>query len=469
MAIESVIDRLNIEQREGIFQVPEVVTEDLGIKGWLKRRQEQPPVVIEEEAHYKQGIEAKLRASVMIITHKLARLGLIRPRNNEDFTYKQPDKIPISTLSLAQTVSWMHQTPIEEILISEQALQEQISGKNPAERVKILFHAYIGCHWFEHFRKKQQRLAETLDPPKVRLWQRISMEDLADWFLSPNRQGTSLRMLYEKGFITPRNNGRFRTKSMYNIVDPVGLAQLIALLYDTTLDNILVKEEKNEYWDELATQFIERRLFPCMKDKGINPNTKYSLTEASKLIGKDCYDLGRAVDNSTIPKIVVGVIKKISGIDLALYALKRTDKKAFTHEDMAHLFGVEEIDTLRLGIQRSRKGTYSRINYIYPVYDSVAGIARERVIASIGDPSSQTEIEAGGTVFYLDKKTVRRYCRSYGLIEFGQESIVHIREQLEKARLKNSGEELVSEQLIFRLNGCNTVTGIRMNTRSYKH
>ena len=158
--IDRIVDKLDIEQTEGIFEVPDKLNENTWIKKWLdKFRQDinQTPLVVAEENYYKNGIEVKLKASRPLVTEKLAKSGLIRPRDKEDFSYKPPYvREPVSTLSLAQTISWIWQKPIEEILVSgDYFLSEDFLQEEYNERLKTLFNAYSGCNWFELFRKRQ--------------------------------------------------------------------------------------------------------------------------------------------------------------------------------------------------------------------------------------------------------------------------------------------------------------------------
>ena len=65
------------------------------------------------------------------------------------------------------------------------------------------------------------------------------------------------------------------------------------------------------------------------------------------------------------------------GIDLAIYALKKTDKYRFTKNDFFKLLGIKKFNLERIGMYESPKGTYSRIHYVFPTYDLVTKKAKE--------------------------------------------------------------------------------------------
>ena len=87
MSIERIVDELDVNQRNGIFQVPSSIEKRKGIKNLLKNNAVETPFVVIDETYYRAGIEAKLRASRGVVINSLCRSGLIRPKESEDFLY----------------------------------------------------------------------------------------------------------------------------------------------------------------------------------------------------------------------------------------------------------------------------------------------------------------------------------------------------------------------------------------------
>ena len=150
--LERIVGELQLNQTKGIFIVAKQVEEDTGIKRWrnkLIKTLEQAPLIVQEERYSRRDIARHLSSCFSTI-NKLAHYGLIHPYTGEDFQYALgKPKEDVSTLSIAQTISWAFQAPIENIWISEEAFKtESFLKKNPIKRITILFEAYRGCHWF---------------------------------------------------------------------------------------------------------------------------------------------------------------------------------------------------------------------------------------------------------------------------------------------------------------------------------
>ena len=196
------IDKLDLEQRVGIFQVPDFVEEDMSVKNWRREKRplfEEIPLVVEEEIYSKAGVVSKLRLNFRSCEKFEKKYGLLRLK--KDFNSGGKKISPYGTLSIAQFTSFLFNEPIENILFSENYFKKKsFLEKNAQERVRILFNSYFGCSWFNSFYKKQKRLAELVDPPKVKIWQRISVKNLEDWFISTNDKGGFVGKLRKKGF-----------------------------------------------------------------------------------------------------------------------------------------------------------------------------------------------------------------------------------------------------------------------------
>lgn len=367
-----IVHELNVKQRRGIFRVPENVQADTGLLNWTERLQQFPlPLVTAEETYFRGGIQRKLRTSRRIVTDKLSRYGLLRPRESDDFAYGGPTtRAPVSTLSLAQTISWAFQQPIQEILIPERAFsRKEFLQQPPQERVITLFNAYTGCRWMERI-TKEQKLFSDLVKPQVKPWQRISRYDLTRWFGGGMANG-AVRKLSEKGMVIPKGNS-WTSKSLHNIVDREALAQLIALFHGVSLDDVLVSDN-DAYLNELAQTFFYNRLIPFMSAHNINVGDTYSIPEAAALLGIPYDRVRRAAQCGTIRNTTfAGGNTKLHGVDMAIFALKNTAKQVFTKRDVETLFGADRIDFRYLGMQSTIYGTRSRHHYVFPIYDLIA-------------------------------------------------------------------------------------------------
>lgn len=373
---------INRDQTSGIFRIPEGLCNSLEINRLKDKTSnfKRKPLVVSEEIYYRQGLEAKLRLSYPSI-RKLSKIGLIRPEKSEQFQYNEQFKEPVSNLSLAQTISWMFKKPIESILVSEDKfVDESFLNKKPYERVDILFNAYLGCRWFELFRRRQLKIAENVKIPKIKFNQKISKKQLEDLLLITDfKPSGTITRLCEKGFIVPYNGNGFKSKSMYNFIDNKALAKLISLIHEIDLDEIFVKD-KDEIINELAESLAYRKLLNYMSDKGINKHKEYSISEASSITCIRYTILYYAVQRGAIKNTEFKrKDTKIKGIDLAIYVLKNTNKLVFKKEDICDMFGVKNLNIKDLDMHVSKRDTYSRHHYVFPIYDMIAEKARNEI------------------------------------------------------------------------------------------
>ncbi|MBU3906734.1 MAG: hypothetical protein KKA64_00615 [Nanoarchaeota archaeon] len=461
--IERLIDKLNISQREGIFQVPEEVSEDKGVQGWLKRLSnfEQTPLVVKEETYYQVGIEKKLNTSRRIITEKLSKYGLIRPQGSEDFDYIAcAVSEPVSNLSLTQVISYAFNQPIESILVSEDLFSsKEFLEKSPSERVKILFNAYKGSCWFEHFRKKQEQIAKAIkNPPKIMKNQRISRADLGDYFISrmDSSNKTTLGKLCDKGFIIPAN-GSFKSKSLNNLVDNEGLAQLLSLLYSIDKSEILIKDDN--YTEELVSSFVSKRLLPYLAKTGIDEKARYTVSQSSHLTGISYRRIYQAVQKGTINNVSKNSDIKIRGDELVIYALGNRDKLVFREEDVMNLFGVENTRLGRKYLKPTNHRTYSKHHYVFPLYDEVAKKAKILMLDKSREKDNSIKLSAFNREIYLPERIQSEYCEVYGLDKWDNYCYEHIREQIHNGRCL--GNKIETDDLIFKLDG-EMIRSVRM-------
>lgn len=315
------------------------------------------PLVVKEEDYTRSGVRTKLGLSYEAVL-KLAKQGRIRPKNQTNFHYRERKPDPVDTQSLAEVISEKYKRPVSEILQTEQALQQR-EYCNQAERVTTLYGAYLGCRWFEYFRRKAQR-----EPQRtIKLWQKPTKSELEQWL---NTTKNTIKKLCQKGFIIPETV--FIPHSKNNYVNIEALAQLLYLIHgiDTKI------EKKNQLLEDLVESYTSQRLVPCLEGKRIKPQQEYTLQETAKIL------------NTYPSQILYAKIlpEQILGVDIAIHYLKKTWKRTFTTNEVAELFGMKEINFEELGIRTTPKGTCSRTNYIFPIYDLIASKSRKKILKS---------------------------------------------------------------------------------------
>lgn len=431
-SIDTMLDEININQEKGIFIVPQKIEKDL--EKLLDRRIKvaELPLIVEEETYYKHGLGVKLgyEDERGAINH-LIQYGLIR------FDETDGIKKPLNTLSIAQVVSWIYQTQIQKILTSENEFNSpKFKSIKPENQIKILFNAYTGSHWFERFRKKFTKRAQTQDPRIVKEWDNISRIDFIRNYLTSNpRFLEPIKTLSEKGLLIPKN-GKFIPSSRKNQLNTRGLGQLISLLYDKPLNEVF-EPGNNPAARNLATRFLQIKVPQEIEKLDLVADKEYSLSKSAKLTQIPYDSLHNAVTNGLIPSgISPTEYYVIKGTDLAIYSISRQIKPGMKHSDLAELFGLETINLEDFGILVHE--SISRDHHVYPLFDTVVSIARaylnqakireKRKIESINRNSIY--IEVNNTSYQMTPFAQKRYRQEYNLPSFDSLCFEHIQEEL---------------------------------------
>ena len=463
---------MNLEQRVGIFRVAKQIEKDVSVRTWRKEKMRLfsvVPTFVEEEIYSKSGISVKLKVSKRMIDKFKKRYGLLQVIDKSyNFT---KNASPFSTLSIAQFTSFLFKEPIENILISEKCFKSlDFLNKSPEERIRILYNAYFGSLWFNSFYFRQKKLLHS-GVPKVKVWQRISVKDLEDWFLSSNSKGGLLKKLRDTGFLIPRYEKAFRSaENFYNIVNPFGLAQLIALISDSSFEDILVRDDP--YPKKISEVFVEKKVLPFLSKKNIVADKKYSLNEGADLAGINRYTLYQAAKRGAVSNVTFKKKgkTKILGIDLALFALKNTSKLFFSYSDLLDLFGTESLDTLALGMKSSPEGRFSKHHYVFPVYDYIASFARRKILRDYVPKKESVFVSWRGKQFRISYDVQKKYLKRYGLKKFDDSCLEHISNELAGFQGPVSNgflRKIETEQLVFTFDD-DEITDISMNFGNQK-
>src|SRR3989344_1562617 len=102
MPLESVLEEIDINQSEGIFDVPNRIKTDRLLKRWIDKfipQSDYIPLVVEDELYSVHSIQNKLGLTTNEILRKLISSELLR------YDQRISSISPINTLSLAQIIS----------------------------------------------------------------------------------------------------------------------------------------------------------------------------------------------------------------------------------------------------------------------------------------------------------------------------------------------------------------------------
>ncbi len=368
------------------IKFPERVRKRKAIRYWLEylgESEPEMPLVVEEEHYTRQSVMKKLGPDRDYGVNRnlviaLIREGLIKSGN---FHKLENHSQPVSNLSLARTISRAFNKPLEEILFSEEYFSsEEFQKKNPRERVRALFNAYTGAKWFEIF-KGRFNSGNNL---KIFASQNIRLNDLHELLntapYEPGDKRRNLVRLVDKGFIIPTpTNRKFKPFSSRNFVHPEGLTELISRLSGLKTREIIVRTDS--YFDGLVESYLQNRLLPYLLDRSINPEQRYSPQQAAQFLGIQTHVLTERLKKKVL-KDINSKSKKthLRGVDIAIYALKETNRQIFLESEIANLFGLSAINPEQLGFHASANQTYSRHHYVFPLYDRVAKKAKRTLI-----------------------------------------------------------------------------------------
>jgi len=458
MDLPRLVHRLLTIQKRLVFEVPHEISSNSAMQRWsAKLRESETPLVVKEETYYRYAIDDKLKSTPHLSRHRLPRYGMIRPREGKDFTYGGPVREPIDTLSLAQSISWATQVPIERIIISESHFKTKRFLALPFEkRLEILMNAYNGTDWLNKFTIRQRAIIDEIGPVSVKEWQPISRYQLRDWFMASPTQGRTLDRLCELGFIVPEN-GEFKSRTP-NFVNNRNLALFMAKIYGIDSEEVLIEAKDDPTIQTAIDDFITTKLLPYMITRDMMPNSTYTFSQAAKLIGTECKDIKQAVERKSIRHTKYqGKGARIRGIDLAIYAIRRTRKYHYTVEEARDLFCTNELKAIGLG--SAKEGRYPTQHVVAPFYHRFGDLVREKVdsceVDQILTDEGLVPISLGGMV---------SYCIRYGIDQFDQNSKQHISDEINGQKLPTSGTITLNSLIITMKHGKINNIGISQKT-----
>ncbi|MDD5340957.1 MAG: hypothetical protein PHC97_00805 [Patescibacteria group bacterium] len=453
--MEIILDMLDIEQRSGIFQVPPsakrlgAFKSSYGNRNAFKRGIINLPCIIEGERYFRSGIEKRLVLHYSTV-RKLCESGLLRSLTKSKSNGFLPlAKKPISPLSIAQTLSWLLGVPIEEILKNRFVFKSgKFASLTAKERVKILFQAYRGCEWFEKFLTRQEKHLEFLKKKKLMVERPITRSHIEDWFTL----GFDYRIcqnLIKNGLIIPE--GRFKNKSMHNYIDLEAFAQLLSLITGVEYEEIFCQGYSSAL-KAMADKFVVSRLRPFMLEMKIKPSKLFTIAEAGKLLGISYQTLFSALKRGFIKNFPEGQnTAKILGVDLAIYGIKHKwgNILIFRQADVLNIFGVQgNVNLRKLGVLSSPEGTYSKHHYVFPLYDKVAEVAREKYFSDSKNQDLLFLVGRSNLVVCVDGAAKENFLQTYDLDIFDEDSESWLEMQL--ARPESIGEkEIITRDLVI--------------------
>lgn len=476
VALERIVESLDITQTEGVFGVPEKFDNDFGIKRWINsvrryaEKNEKSLVVYEETSYYRESITKKIKIGLPLVT-RLSKFGFIRPLEGDDFSYTTCRSEPVDPLSIAQTFSWALNIPIEQILIHEDnKTKRMLRQKANKERMDILFNAYKGCRWFEDFLRRHKP-KENNKIPAVEEWQRISRADLEQFFISSNNTNGTIRKLCEKGFLIPAegSHGIYRSKSLNNIVDNENLAEFISRVFGVDKKEVFTKH-KNQFneLEPIVASYLSNRLIPYLNRKRIAPKNAYAIKEAANVTGQKYHRIYWAVKTGALhaSRKNENSETSIKGVDLAIYILKETQRKRFTEKSIAWLFGLDLLNPITYEMKVTKNRTYSRHHYVFPFYDEIAGRAKRRLTVMKTQAPGKLSLSSGQTL-NISKRAKQKYCREYDVLTFDDVCRDHVREQLAGVADNSLDGEVVSEDLVFKIKN-RTIMSIYIKEKDFQ-
>lgn len=450
--------KLKKKQKKGIFKVPDLRNRRI-IRGWLEWvvSSSEVPLVIENEKYTRSSAMKKIgkkgrfsaNRNLLIVLNEYRIL-----RSMKKGVFKEPKEL-VDTLSLAQTISWKYKIPIQEIHLTQEYLSSRdFKRKSPAERVKILFNGYTGIKWFETFKRRYKDYGEDVD--SVYDWQNIRLRDLSEILgtseYEPKSLNHNLVRLVNIGIVFPKKGKKFRPNNSRNFVHNEGFAQLIACLTDRDFEDVYVRDDP--YFTRLVDRFIVNRVFPFLDHYQIDYNEELTTDEASEILGIKRDSVTGKIEKNVLKNTERnGRYRKINPIDLAILALKRTDKLSFTADEMSKLFGFNRLQPARLGLRKNDNNRYSRHHHVFPLYDVVAEEARKLLVSnnSSGEKYTSTPMVANYNLYYFTGKAKSSYCYAYGVSKFDNQCLEHVRKNFHKAKL--NGRRLIGEEMKFFLMG----------------
>jgi hypothetical protein len=377
-SLEEIASEIDINQKTGIFHIPESIRNCVYITHFIEQIKpgEEHPIVVAEEKYTRQSVIQKigegkgyhlsLKFVSELLEYQLLRLHPRKPGQRV---------VALDNLSFAQVISFVYQVPIETVLIPESYFSsEEFKSKGYKERLKVLFNAFTGTSWFERFKLKFKRRKIN---QKYTPWHNISLDDLPDLLCTspyePNDSKGNLTKLVNAGFIVPRT--KFIKNSQKNFVDNDALIELASLVTGRSHEELTNEDDYIEY---IAREFIQKRLIPYSKEVGIDLRKTVSLSTARKRTGFISKYLCKLFGITPRTKnFFYSRHVRFPSINLLLYELKNTKRHSLSRDEIAELFGVNDIDCERCGLYIGRKGNYSTLQRVFPFYDKVTEVVKD--------------------------------------------------------------------------------------------
>jgi hypothetical protein len=465
MSLQRIVRQLEVKQTKGIFSVPDVVKEDPYVGRFREKllaNLDYTPLVVQEETYKRSTISRKLltdKTRSHWPVNRLAHYGVVRPQKGRDFRYGEFVGEPINTLSLAQLISWIFNEPIENIWLPKSTFEEEdFKKKDVTEQIIILFNAYRGSYYLNHLEnnmashvKKTKMKKE--DFPIVREWQGISLRGLLKYF--PVCTKSTINPLFERGLFIPLREEFKHGSTLNGMINNIALAQLIALIYDTEIDNILIRTKDDEYLKKLTSTYLTKRLLPFLENNNIDPIADYTVGDAARKIGKGYTVLYRSICTGVVPHTEIDPDgTRVKGVDLAIYKLKRSEKKSYNERDVCNLFGKRNLDFSHLGMVVTSEGKISRIWSLFPIYRLISDSARKTLLEEIKNDMHE-DLHYGAVLVPFQRENLiitesaqNAYCREYDIKKFTDECARHIRDQL-LGTLKNGPSSITTNELML--------------------
>ena len=398
----------NIMEKLSVSNTPAQVH----IQRWLRHprnKPKSPPLVMKSERYFKSGLRHKFHIGNPILNAFL-QLGILHHSENRKISYRE--FMPFDTSSIAKITQIGWKTNGLEALIEREPWNEETAKKyTPIEQVERLCNAYTGSFWFEMFRnryiKMHQKLGRPL--PHIHEWQIIQRNSL-DYLLFADISNKVMR-LCERKIILPRNGCTFKEKSCRNLVHPGAIAQLLAFLHETQIDEIYIPADKDNFLKKMLDNLVENNIMPYMLKNEIHPAFWYDPFQASKKSHLSTGVLKHARLQGRLPYKESDNPEKplVRGIDLALFALRKPSKKSYNINEIAARFGVkpEHVKELHLPPTPYER-TYGAQASVEPLYDEVAGRIRTSFIQDKNAPAQESRFGE-----YVSKATIYYGCRNF--------------------------------------------------------
>lgn len=328
-----------------------------------------------------KNLEGKFETSPEVIK-LLLKSGVLRMADVSGKGHKQNIQVD----SVAELMSGIYNTPVSQTILEKSKYDPKIHEYKPREHILKLWDAYSGDFWFENFRDEQKNRNTKL--PIVCEWHLLPKDALSGELAISKKRISELE---EYGFLIPRN-GEFKAKSSGNLVEPVALAQLYALLDGEFISKKLKYTSEDITFARIRQEFINTRVVPALEKYNIDPIGNYQINRAGMKLGlSDSKIRSWIFSNNGVPYKQVPFQGNrtrtvVKGIDLVLRVLRETGKKQLTGKEVTDFFGIRSNQIDYLHLPKGTNGLYGTAQYINPLYDLFASNARSHYFRKRANP-----------------------------------------------------------------------------------